>query len=104
MKNIESIEKVLAQFSFFNGRRGLAVGGGDDADRGRNGFVAADAADVALFEHAQKFRLNLRRHFGELVGKERSAVGLFEAPEVAVDGAGKRALLMTEQLAFHQGR
>src|SRR6185503_20841121 len=104
MKNIQPIEKVLAQLSFLHCRRGLAIGRRNDPDRNRDVLVAADAADLTFFEHAQEFRLNLERHLGYLVEEKRAAVGLLETAEMAIDSAGKRAFLMAEELAFHQRR
>ena len=68
----------------------------------RNLCRAAHAAQALLFDHAQQLGLQLGLHLGQLVEQQRAAVGGLEASFLAPVGAGERAALMAEQLAFHQ--
>src|SRR4030095_1142760 len=104
MKDVESVKQILAQLAIFNRSEGWAVGCRDSAHGDCNVFITTDAPDLAFFEHPQKFWLNFQRHFSDFVEKQRTAISLFETTKMAVDGAVKGALLVTEQLAFHQGR
>ncbi len=63
---------------------------------------AADPAEFALLEHAQKLHLQLDRHVADLVEEERAAAGGLEAADAAFVGAGERAALMAEELAFEE--
>ena len=55
-----------------------------------------------LLQHAQQFRLQLERHFADFVQKHDAAFRRAKHAQAAAGRAGKRALLVTEQLAFGQ--
>jgi hypothetical protein len=55
-----------------------------------------------LLQHAQQFRLELERHFADFVEKHDAAFGRAKYAKAAASGAGERAFLVTEQLAFGQ--
>ena len=55
-------------------------------------------------EHPQQLGLEVERQVADLVEEDRPAVGQLERPDFRGDGAGERALLMTEQLALDQRR
>ena len=56
----------------------VAVGRGDDAHVDRAARVLADAADLALLQHAQQLDLHRRRHLADLVEEQRAAVRRLE--------------------------
>ena len=64
--------------------------------------VAADALEDALLQHAQQLHLHGQAHVADLVEEQRAALGDLEAALARGDGAGERALLVTEQLALEQ--
>ncbi len=64
--------------------------------------VAADRPELALLQHAQQLDLQRHRHLGDLVKQQRSAVGHLHQAHLVGDGPGERALLVTEELGFHQ--
>ena len=64
--------------------------------------VGADALEPAVLRHAQQFGLELRRHLGDFIQKNRAAVGHFKAADALGDGAGERAFFVPEQFAFQQ--
>ena len=53
-ENVHAMEEVLAKFSVVNQRFQVAMCGHDYADVHGDRLVAADALDLAFFEHAQK--------------------------------------------------
>ena len=55
-----------------------------------------------FLENAQELHLRRRRHLGDLVEEERPVIGQFEAAGASIHGAGKRSLLVTEDLAFEE--
>ena len=96
MEDVQPVEKILAQLALFHRGQRLAIGRRHRAHRNLNILIAADAADLAFFEHAQELWLHFQRHFGDFVEKKRAAVGLFETAQMTLDGAGKGALLVAE--------
>src|SRR5262249_8222103 len=104
MKDIQTIEKILAQFSLFDRGGGNAIRSGDNSHRYRDNCGAADAADLPFLQYTKKLGLNLRSHLGDFVKEQCAAIRLFEASLMSLDGVGKSALLVAEELAFHQCR
>ena len=62
----------------------------------------ADAADLALLQHAQQLRLQRERQLADLVEKQRAAVGFLEQPGLVAHRIGERAAHVTEQLGLEQ--
>src|SRR5207244_2433057 len=63
---------------------------------------SADAVDAPVLGRPQRLRLQPHVDLGNLVEQQRAAGGLFELADAAGNGAGERALLVTEQLGFQQ--
>src|SRR5690606_42005810 len=57
---------------------------------------------VFLLQEAQQVRLQLQRQIADFIQKQRSPVGRLDASDLALVGAGERALLMAEQLGLDQ--
>ena len=102
--DVQPMQQVGAEAAFGDQRFQRLVGRGDHAHVDADQFAAADAEELALRQHAQQPRLQRRRHVADLVEEQRAAVGLFEAADVALAGAGERAGLVAEQFAFQQLR
>jgi hypothetical protein len=64
--------------------------------------VAAQALEFALLENAQQLHLDVRRHVADFVQEHRPRIGLLELARLGSRGAGEGALLVAEELAFHQ--
>ena len=103
LDHVQAIEQILAEAAFGHFRFELAVRGRDDlhVDLLRN--RRADRRDFVLLQHAQQLRLQIDRHLADFVEKDDAARGRAEHAQAASGRAGKRALLVTEQLAFGQG-
>ena len=76
--DIEPVEEVVAEFAFADHFFEALVGGGDEADVGLEGLVAADALEDAGIEGAQDFDLGVGVDLADLIEEERAAVGLLE--------------------------
>ena len=50
----------------------------------------------------QQFRLKVRAHFANLVEKHSTVIGELELAWLAAGGAGKRTLVISEELGFQQ--
>jgi len=78
------------------------IGRCDDANVNLERLVAADALKLAILQQAKHFGLRGKRHIADLVEKDRTAMALLELTDPLPVGAGERAFLMAEQLAFQQ--
>jgi len=101
-KDLEAIKEVAAEFLFRDHFGQIAIGGGDETHVDEDGARAAQALNLALLQGAQQFRLQIERQLAHLIEKERAFVRQLQAADFARNGAGKRALLVAEQLALQQ--
>ena len=76
--------------------------GRQDAHVDRHFGVGADRADRLLLDRAQQLDLHRQRQLGDFVEEQRAAVGGLEQARLVGMGAGEAALLVAEELAFHQ--
>ena len=76
---LEAKEQVFAKAALCDFAGQFAVGRGDDPHVDAQRAVTTDALGTALLQHAQQFALQLQRDLADLVEKQGSAVGQFEA-------------------------
>src|SRR5690348_5477678 len=95
-------EEVLAKALGRDLRTQSTVRGGDephvDLDRSRS----THPFEALLFERTQDLGLQRDREVADFVEEERATVGHLELARLACGSAGKRPLLVTEQLGFEQ--
>ncbi len=102
-KNIETVKKVFPEILSINFLLQPHVGGRYNPDINGYRFVVADSANLAGLKHPQQLHLHVRCHVTDLIQKQSSAVRQFELPRPPpLEGAGKCALNITEQLALEQ--
>ena len=77
-EDVETIEQIAAEFAFGNGLLRMAIGGGEQSHVDFDLFATAETSYRALFDHAQEFRLEQRRHFADFVEQQRAGVGDLE--------------------------
>ena len=94
--------EILPELPGRNRRAQVAVGRRDDADVHLQKGGAADALEPLLFERAEDLGLQRQRQIANLVEKQRPAVRELELAGLARSRAGKRALLVPEELGFEQ--
>ena len=63
---------------------------------------AAEPLELVLLEHAQDLGLRVGAHVADFVEEQRAAVGLLEAADALLVGAGERALLVSEELGLEE--
>ena len=100
--HVEAIVQILTESAGLLFLFQRLVRGSDNANVGVDFLRAADAAIMAVFQHAQQLGLKRRRHLGHLVDEERAAFGYLKQADLGRHGPGERALLVAEQLAFQQ--
>src|SRR4051794_22708316 len=101
--DVETIQQVFAERPRMNSLVRVFVGGGQQAHVNGNLVRTAKTAHPSLFKHAQQLRLQERRHLAYLTQQESPAVGKLKAALPSGRSTCESALLMAEQLGFHQG-
>src|SRR5882762_2258988 len=100
--HVDAVVKILAESSRFNLGFEAAVGRAHDADLDLLVFLGADPAELPVLQKLQKLRLQRGVKLGNLVEKQCSAVGEFDASWLRANGAGKGSSFVAEQFAFQQ--
>ncbi len=78
--DVEAMQQVFAEETQPHALLEILMRCRDDADIRLLRRVATDAVVLAVGEHAQQPYLQIGRHVADLVEKQRSALGLLEAP------------------------
>ena len=74
----ETIIEIFSKRSSFDKPEQIPVRGGNNSDVDLYGPSASNRFDFSFLNHAQKLRLEVWGRIGNLVQKQRAAVGLFE--------------------------
>ena len=82
----------------------VLVGGADQPQIKFDLARAANPLDAMVFQRAQQFRLQRKRHVAHFVKKQRAAVRHLEAARTRAISTGKRSLFIAEQFGFQQFR
>src|SRR2546425_9537288 len=101
-KNIQPIKKVHAKSTVVNFPFEVFVGSSNHADVRLDRSVSPDAFKLPLLQHSQERHLYLRAQLGDLVKKDRAAIGSFEPANALLQRAGESAFLVPEQFAGDQ--
>ena len=104
LDHLEPVIQVLAELAAQHHRLEVAVRGGDDADVDFDLLVAAKLGELRVLQHVEQLGLERRLHLADLVEEDRAEVRLLELADARRRGAGERAFLVAEQLAFEQLR
>src|SRR5678815_313499 len=99
---IHAVEQVAAEASVGDCRSQILVRGRDDARVHLDLLGSADTEERALLERTQQLALLLRLEAPDLVHEERAATGELEQSDLPRFRAGKRPLLVAEQLRLDQ--
>ena len=103
-KDVQAIVEIASEQSFFDHVLEIAVGRGDNPHVHPLRAGAAKPLELALLQDSQQLRLHLRRNVADLVEEQAAAVRQLESAGTADGGAGKRPLLVSEQLALEQAQ
>ncbi len=101
--DIDPVVQVLAKFSFLDRLFDVPVRRRDHAHIHGNGFRGADPVDNPFLEDPQDFCLQIDAKVSDLIQQQRASVGQLELPFLVLDGAGKGAFHVPEELALDQG-
>ncbi len=101
-KHAETVEQVAAKRVLGDALGQIPIRSRDQAQVDFDGAIAAQAFELLILQHAQQLGLQVERNLAHLVEKQGSAIRQFQASDFLADRAGKRSLLVAEQLAFQQ--
>jgi hypothetical protein len=102
LDGVDAEVEVFAEPAVGERRVEIDVRGADEAEVHLDEPLAANRPVLTLLQHAQQFRLQVRRHLADLVEHERAALGEFEQPHLVGVGAREGALLVAEELRLDE--
>ena len=79
---VDAEVQVLAQAALTQRHLEVDVGRADQSEIDRDQAIAADRPILALLQHAQQLRLQVRRHLADLVEQQRAALRHLEQPDL----------------------
>ena len=94
--------EVLAQPAVLERGLDVDVGRADQPEVHADDAIAADRPVLALLQHPQQLRLQVRRHLADLVEQQRAALRLLEQAVLVAVRARERAAAIAEQLRLDQ--
>src|SRR5580704_2997155 len=101
-EGVEAIVEILAQTLVGERLGNVDVGCGQNADVDFDDGAAAEAGELLILQHVQKFRLQKGRHLANFVEQNGSAVAQFEFTRFGVVCSREGALLVAEQFALEE--
>src|ERR1700720_1782516 len=103
-KNIESVEEILTEGTGIDCRLQVAVRCGQHAHVHGERLTAADAFKLPLLQHAEQGDLRLDGKVANLIQKNGSSVGSFEASNAPLYCPGEGAFLVAKKFGRNQRR
>src|ERR1700683_5575946 len=100
--NIQTIIKIFAKGSLFEGLAQIAVGGRDQPHVHFHRARAAEPLKLALLQNAQQLHLRRRRHIADFIKKQRSLIRQFELSWLAIVCPSESTLLVSKQFALQK--
>src|SRR5437763_3911322 len=101
-KDRQTIEQIAAKTSLLDRALKINVRCSDHTHINLQNFVAADARELAVLQHAQQTHLRRQTHLANLIEKERAAIRLFKPAAPSLARIRERALLVAEEFGFKQ--
>src|SRR6202522_2841479 len=100
LHGIQAKQQVFAELSGSARCSKIRIGGGDQAHIDPACARRSDSLNLAGFEHAQQLGLLAIGHIANLVQKNRTAIGQFEAADAVGASVGKCALHVAEEFSL----
>src|SRR4029077_16285897 len=101
-KNIQAVIQIFAEFAVANHLLQVLVGCSNHANIDSRCTRAAHGLKLALLEHAEQLGLKLQWHVSHFLEEQRPTIRQRKAADMRIDGAGKGATFVSEQLAFEK--
>ena len=103
-KDVQPVEKILAECTGMHGRIEVPIGRGNHTDIDRNWLVTPNPLQFSFLENAQQSKLRLGRKFADLVKENRPAIGGLEPSRASLKCPGKGTFFMAEKLGGDERR
>src|SRR5438067_4418404 len=97
-----AIVKIFPKTSIPDPGPGILVCSCDDPHVELKFLFSPESPYFSVLEHSQKLRLQGHRHFPNLIEKQGSAIGKFEATRPRTNGSGECAFFVSEDFAFDE--
>ena len=99
---IDTIQQILSKAAFSDEDVDVLVGRSHKTDVRLEGPGAADRSIFASIQKPEKTDLHLGWHLSQFIKKEGASFRRRDQAGLCTDGAGERALFMTEQFALEE--
>src|SRR5436853_872667 len=104
VNHVEAVVEILAEGPVLDRLFQVSMRCRQDADVHLDDFLTADPFKLAILQDLEQLRLEAYVHISDLVEQNGAAIGGFEHARLLLEGPGKGASLIPEELAFHQLR
>src|SRR5690606_18578040 len=102
LQHVQAVVQVFPEIPAFHGLFQINVGCGEHPHINVDRLYRADPFDLAFLQEAKKIGLQLQWQIADFVQKQGAAVGLLNAADFALVGAGECASLMAEHFRLDQ--
>src|SRR5215204_29763 len=100
--HVETIKKIFSETTRFDRGIEIHICQRDQTSVELYRLASAQTLKLTHFDHAKQFRLSIGRQMRNLIENNCSLLGCFETPGLGLDGACKRATLVTKEFGFEQ--
>ena len=100
--HVQPVVQVLAEQPLLDTLVQILVRCGDDAHIRRQRRMPTDPVELSIRQHAQKTRLQFRRHIADFIEEQRPALCLLKAASPHHRRTGEGASLVSKQFALKQ--
>src|SRR6185369_14264244 len=101
-EHVQSVIQIAAKLLFLNHLLEIRIRCRNYANIHSQRARASESLKLVLLQHTQQLRLQLGRNVFDFVKKDRALMCKLKAPDPSIDRSGKRAFLVSEQLAFEK--
>ena len=95
-ENIEAVVEIFAEATGRHIALQIAIGRSEETELRLLRLGRAERRELALLQHAQQFRLYVRRQLTDFIEEQSAAIGLLKITMEALHGTSESALLVTE--------
>src|SRR5438874_8606173 len=101
--DVDAVIEVLAEGALGCHFAEVAMRGKDKTGAQRNKFGAAEPAELALLQDAEKLDLRAETEVADFIQEQGALARLLEIAYAGADGSGECAFLVAEELGFDEG-
>src|SRR5215203_6169638 len=99
---IHAVVEIFAKIPVLDGVERIAIGGTDQAEISSLRLIAAYPVINLFLQQSKQFRLEIDRHFTDLIQQQAPAIRLSDEPYFVGICAGEGSLYVTKELGFNK--